>query len=192
MEAHEFNQNKKDILQKVSEQLGRKVYDGEVVVKNEYFTKLEESIPMWRSEIPDLRIESNEIFTLVEKKRGYYLKVQPFISLHLPDFSVIRFSPYKDNGLEISRIQTPIIGRGNGSKLMEIFFSIVRGTLDFVPMIWLECTGTVGINQTELNYGISNQTQFFRKFGFRVKDRSQYPRWVDMIRPEEKNVSPIE
>jgi hypothetical protein len=185
MEQQEFLRDKKDILKKVGEQLGKKVYDGEVVKKNEHYIKLEESVPFWRNEIPNLRIDVSQIFTLVEKQKGYYLKIQPYISLHLPDLSVIRFSPHMEDALEISRIQTPQIGIGHGTMLMEMFFSIVRGTLDFVPMIWLECTGAVGINQTEQNYGIANQTRFFRKFGFRVKDRSKYPKWVDMIRPAE-------
>jgi hypothetical protein len=185
MEQQEFLRDKKDILKKVGEQLGKKVYDGEVVKKNEHFIKLEESVPFWRDEVPNLRIDVSQIFTLVEKQKGYYLKIQPYISLHLPDLSVIRFSPHMEDALEISRIQTPQIGIGHGTMLMEIFFSIVRDTLDFVPMIWLECTGSVGINQTEQNYGIANQTRFFRKFGFRVKDRSKYPKWVDMVRPAE-------
>ncbi len=191
MDSHEFNENKKDILKKVSEQLGRKLYDGEVVSKNDYFIQLEESVPMWRNEIPELRIEVNQIFTIVEKSKGFYLKIQPFISLHLPDFSVLRFSPYQSDGLEISRIQATQIGSGSGTKLMKIFFIMVRQILGFIPPIWLECTGTVGINHTEVSYGLSEQTRFFRKFGFRVNDRSQYPRWVDMVRPKDENELPF-
>jgi hypothetical protein len=183
MEEQEFLRDKKDILKRVGEQLGKKVYDGEVVKRNDHFIKLEESVPFWRNEIPNLRIEVSQIFTLVEKQKGYYLKIQPYISLHLPDLSVIRFSPHKENALEISRIQSTQIGSGNGTKLMEIFFCMVRGTLGHIPEIWLECTGSLGHNHTETNHGLSEQTKFFRKFGFRVNDRKQYPRWVDMIRP---------
>jgi hypothetical protein len=68
---------------------------------------------------------------------------------------------------------------------MKIFFIIVKRILGFIPLIWLECTRTVGINHTEVNYGLSEQTRFFRKFGFRVNDGSQYPRWVDMVRPKD-------
>ena len=92
MDSQEFNENKKDILKKVSEQLGRMVYNGEVVNKNDYFIQLEESVTMWRKEIPELRIEINQIFSIVEKQKGFYLKIQLFISLHLPDFLVFRFS----------------------------------------------------------------------------------------------------
>ncbi len=75
-----------------------------MVNENDYFIQLEESVPMWRKEIPELRIEVNQIFTIVEKKKGFYLKIQPFISLHLPVFLVLRFLPYPSEVLEISRI----------------------------------------------------------------------------------------
>ena len=189
MEEQEFSRDKKDILKRLGEQLGKKVYDGEVIKKNEHFIKLEESVPFWSNEIPNLRIDVSQIFTLVEKQKGYYLKIQPYISLHLPDLSVIRFSPHLEDALEISRIQTTQIGMGHGTMLMEIFFCMVRGTLGCIPEIWLECTGSLGHNHTETNHGLSEQTKFFRKFGFRVNDRKQYPRWVDMIRPAEVQTS---
>ena len=185
MEEQEFSRDKKNILKRLGEQLGKKVYDGEVIKKNEHFIKLEESVPFWRNEIPNLRIDVSQIFTVVEKQKGYYLKVQPYISLHLPNLSVIRFSPHMEDALEISRVQATQIGIGYGTMLMEIFFCMVRGTLGYIPKIWLECTGSLGHNHTEVNHGITEQTKFFRKFDFRVNERRQYPRWVDMVRPAE-------
>ena len=181
----EFAENKKEYLRNIGEQMGMKIYDGEVVRRNSPYMNIEALIPLWRGKIPDVSFVVDEIHTLVETPKGYYLKIQPYISIHLPDNSLIRFSPYKDDGLEISRIQSAQMGSGSGSILMELFLGMVRVILGYVPLIWLECTGSVGIGQTYVNSGISEQTKFFRKFGFRVNDRSKYPNWVDMVRQPE-------
>lgn len=185
MGALEFAENKKEYLKNIGEQMGMKIYDGEVVRKNSTYMNIEALMPLWRGKIPDFTYVIDEIHTLVEKPRGFYLKIQPCITLHFPENCIIRFSPYKDVGLEISRIQVSQPGLGIGTTLMQIFFSIVRGILGYIPLIWLECTGSVGIGQTYVNSGISEQTKFFRKFDFRVNNRKQYPRWVDMVRQPE-------
>ncbi len=55
--------------------------------------------------------------------------------------------------------------------------------------MFLECTRSVGFHPDNSS-SISIQTSFFRKHGFRVENRKHYPRYVTMVRPEEKWNSP--
>jgi hypothetical protein len=78
-------------------------------------------------------------------------------------------APYK-NGLELTRIIVDQEGRGDGTKLMKMFFSlVVSAGLDLTTLhIMLECTGAVGGGSNYRQSTIRSQTKFFRKFGFRV------------------------
>jgi hypothetical protein len=187
MTSHPLIQNKVKYLKEVSSQTGMKIIDGELIPKNEIFSAIEEFIKA----IPQVEgvkrydIEIDQINTLVESKKGFKLKVHPHITFSAPDGSLIRFSPYKKDGLEISRIQSAKIGSGMGTRLMEDFLIFSRTYNGYSPLIYLECTGAVGWGDNRVNMEISEQTRFFRKFGFRVRNGKRYPKWVDMVRPAE-------
>jgi len=180
--VHPIVSDKANYLKTVSAQTGMKVIDGELVLRNEVFTIIEDFIR--RIPKADLKytFEVDEIHTLVENKKGFYLKIQPHVTFYTKDGSLLRFSPYKEDGLEISRIQATKIGSGIGTRLMTDFLKLIDALLGYVPMIFLECTGAVGWKETRVNYDISQQTRFFRKFGFRVNDGKNYPLWVTMVR----------
>lgn len=191
MTNHPLLQDKVKYLKEVSRQTGMKIIEGELIPKNEVFSAIENFIKAIPQEegVKRYEIEIDQINTLVESKKGFRLKVQPHITFSAPDGSLIRFSPYKKDGLEISRIQSSKIGSGMGTRLMEDFLLFSRAFNGYTPLIYLECTGAVGWKDTRVEYGISEQTRFFRKFGFRVKNRSKYPKWVDMVRPAEVPIS---
>jgi hypothetical protein len=102
----------------------------------------------------------------------------------MPDESLIRFSSYQNDGIELSRIWVAEQNQrqGKGSFLMNLFFDFLKEVLGFIPTIFLECTGGVGVGQNALSMDISMQTKFFRKWGFRVNDKKLYPTYVNMLR----------
>jgi hypothetical protein len=182
-QIHPIISDKKKYIKTVSAQTGMKIIDGELVHRNGAFSVIEEFILSLPEANYKYRFDVDEINTLVETPKGFKLKIQPHITFHAEDGSLLRFSPYKENGLEISRIQSSRIGSGMGTQLMNDFLKFVGALLGHVPLIYLECTGAVGWKETRVNYDISEQTRFFRKFGFRVKNGKKYPLWVDMVRP---------
>lgn len=181
--SHPLLTNKKEYLQSISKMMGKKVYDGEIVAKNDVFKRFEDLDNLRELTPFSCHFIADEIHTLVEDSKGFYLKIQPYICLWIEKGAMIRFAPHKADGLEICRIQVTDIGQGVGSDLMNIFLYLVSAVLGYIPQLYLECTGSVGWNENEVSIGISRQTAFFRKFGFRVNNRSKYPHWVDMIRP---------
>ena len=182
-QIHPIISDKKNYLKTVSVQTGMKIIDGELVHRNGAFSVIEEFILSLPGANYKVRFDVDEINTLVETPKGFKLKIQPHITFHAEDGPLLRFSPYKENGLEISRIQSSRIGSGMGTQLMNDFLKFVGALLGHVPLIYLECTGAVGWKETRVNYDLSEQTRFFRKFGFRVKNGKKYPLWVDMVRP---------
>ena len=103
---------------------------------------------------------------------------------------MIRFSPFGVNGIEISRIWVTHSnqGKGLGSKLMELLFQFLEDVLGEIPPLYLECNGSIGFGEEKEFTSISKQTSFFRKFGFRVKDGSDYPHFLTMTREIDNNL----
>ena len=70
--------------------------------------------------------------------------------------------------------------------LMNIVFDFCLSQLEFRPRFILECTGCHQSQGISSSIGITAQTSFFRKFGFRVENRKHYPHYVMMSSPESK------
>ena len=132
-------------------------------------------------------IKSNELFSryvengvignvVAKNGRNKTLTVHPFIRLDI-NVNHIGIVPH-GKGLKISRlyIKPEHQGKGMGTMLMDIFLTmLIEIGSDF--NIVLETTGFVGMGENELHTPISEQTRFFRKFGFRVvqsKSRGGY------------------
>lgn len=129
-------------------------------------------------------IESFLINSRVQIHKKFELKIRNSITIALENGSHLRFCPYQNNGIEISRLYVEECNQnnGDGTLLMNFLFNILLKVLKYFPVIVLECTGEVGYNETLIINSIQNQTKFFRKFGFRVdKNVSKYPYYVKMF-----------
>ena len=129
-------------------------------------------------------IETYLINSRVQIHKEFELKIRNSITISLENGSHLRFCPYKDNGIEISRLYVEECNQnnGDGTLLMNFIFNTIFKVLKNFPEIVLECTGEVGYKQTLIINSIQNQTKFFRKFGFRVdKNVSKYPYYVKMV-----------
>jgi GNAT superfamily N-acetyltransferase len=158
---------------------------------NEVFSKLKEVFETYfllidKFQVP-VQYESSEICSIVEFPHGAKMKIHNCLFFQFPDGSHFRFSPHSTDSLEISRIMVrpEFIGNGIGTLLMEMFFEFVGSTLGEIPKLYLECTGSVGWGDNNIDYNISKQTDFFRKFGFRVLNGKRYPEFVSMVREKE-------
>lgn len=114
-------------------------------------------------------VENGVIGNMVSRnKMNHTLTVHPFIRLDI-NTNHIGIVP-NGNGLEISRlyIKPEHQGKGMGTMLMDIFLTmLIEIGSDF--NVVLETTGFVGMGENELHTPITEQTRFFRKFGFRVE-----------------------
>jgi hypothetical protein len=181
----------KEIIKSLEDQLKRKVISYEEVEDNNYFiellNKVDEFIAVHNlSENLEKQLSgrSFQIISIVDLKKGSKAKFHNCITLALADESLIRFSSCGIDGLELTRILVKGENqkKGQGTYLMKVFMKFIKDSIGFIPTIFLECTGEIGIDKNAQSMDISAQTKFFRKFGFRVKDRSQYPNYVNMFR----------
>jgi hypothetical protein len=181
----------KEIIKSLEVQLKRKIISYEEVQDNDYFIQLLNEINQFvkvhnLNENPEkqLLLQSFEIISVVDFKNESKAKFHNCITLILPNESVIRFSSYGLDGIELTRVSVKEENqkKGQGTYLMTIFFKFIKDSIGFIPGIFLECTGQIGLDKNTISMGISQQTKFFRKFGFKVKDRNQYPYYVNMHR----------
>ena len=129
-------------------------------------------------------IETFLINSRVQIHKKFELKIRNSITIALENGSHLRFCPYQNNGIEISRLYVEECNQnnGDGTLLMNFIFNTIFKVLKNFPEIALECTGEVGYKETLIINSIQNQTKFFRKFGFRVdKNVSKYPYYVKMF-----------
>ena len=107
---------------------GIKVVSVKEINDNEVFLRLKASFESYFSEISETRLPllilMDKIFTAVEMKSGFKLKVHNYIFFELPDGSHFRFSPYGTDGLEISRIwvNPQHLDGGLGSAMMDMSY----------------------------------------------------------------------
>ena len=186
----------KEKIKLLEESLKIKIINYEEVIDNDNFKMLLDKIGEFvenhnLNEIPEkqLLLQSFQIITAVGLKNGSLVKNHNCITLILPDESIIRFSSYGQDGVELTRVWVKEENhkRGQGSYLMQIFFKFIEETIGFIPTIFLECTGEVGLGKNAISMNISDQTKFFRKFGFRVNERKYYPHYVNMLRESSSN-----
>ena len=138
----------------------------------------------FKNEFNKIEVEDGPTYSLVSILGKYTLKIRNSCTLSLTNGSHLRFCPYKENGIEISRVYVKPSNQscGNGSYLMNLFFSSILSCLKEFPEIFLECTGNVGYGDNLIENDISAQTTFFRKYGFRVDtNSSKHPHYVKMF-----------
>lgn len=182
-----------EVIQSVQESTGIKIVSVEEIADNEVFIRLKDSFKPYFSDFSEfgdrLTLVIDKILTVVELKNGGKLKVHNYLFFELPDGSHLRISPFGSDQIEVSRIwvHPNHINQGLGSEMMNLLLEFIRDTLGFVPPLFLECTGSVGLGENNQESPISKQTAFFRKFGFRVKDGKSYPSYVSMMRPKEES-----
>jgi hypothetical protein len=120
------------------------------------------------------------------------LRVHPLIKIEFGN-SHVTLCPFGDNGIEISSIV--VDGqRGNGMGSLMMLHTICLISDPFFnggcDNIMLECVGSIGFGDNADKSSISQQTKFFRKFGFRVskdrKDKYGNLSYVQMMYNEDK------
>jgi N-acetylglutamate synthase-like GNAT family acetyltransferase len=110
---------------------------------------------------------------------GEKVKVKDVISIELNDGSYIRFGQGdKPNQFEIATICVNSKNRKNGlgTYLIKLMFTFISDTIGFIPPFMLECTGMLNYNFSS----VKDQSNFFRKFGFRVTSKKGYPNYIKM------------
>jgi len=132
-----------------------------------------------------LRFMERDMYTIVETPKGGVLKMHNSIDFLFPDGSVIRFSPDKKDGLELTRIKvaTENRGIGLGRNIMELSLNSFEEVLGYVPRIVLECTGAIGVSHNYEELSLDAQIQFFQKFDFVIVEHDFNKGYVLMERP---------
>jgi len=121
------------------------------------------------------------------------LRVHPMIKITF-GHSFITLCPFGDTGIEISSVVVNGIetGKGMGSFMMIHTLCLISDPFFNTNCkdIMLECVGSIGFGENALSSSISQQTRFFRKFGFRVskdrKDKYGNLNYVQMMYDENK------
>lgn len=185
-----FTKEEREFVKTIQKETGIKIREIQRVEENEIFKKLLDDVDEYFTGFMMIRYNIMKMNSIVGVGKKTVLRIHNSISFHFPDNSVIRFSPFGVNGIEISRIWVTHSnqGKGLGSKLMELLFQFLEDVLGEIPPIYLECNGSIGFREEKEFTPISKQTSFFRKFGFRVKDGSDYPHFVTMTRETDNNL----
>ena len=182
----EFLKNKNKFIQEMKKSyndVGLKVDTVDVIPNNDVYLTLSNHI-MNNKFTEGVKTETYLINSRVQIHKKSNVKIRNSVTIGLANGSHLRFCPYKNNGIEISRVYVEEVyqNKGDGTLLMNLFFNSILICLKQFPVIILECTGQVGSGETLITNTIKNQTKFFRKFGFRVdKNDSKHPYYVKMV-----------
>ena len=116
----------------------------------------------------NIEIEEDEIVTAVTVKNKTVCTRHNFLYVELPDGSHIRFAPKNEKDVEITRIISNT--KGYGKLLMTLVLTAYSNSKlhDIDGSLVLECTGSVGLGKNKRDSSISEQSAFFRIFGFRM------------------------
>ena len=190
-----YQKDKKKLLKLYSEETNFKIHSAEFYESKGIFKILEDSIdnyfkPEGKYYLSGMAIEKEIMRSIVMNPDKTVLNIHDSITIFLPDGSHIRLSPHKDDTIEITRVLVTheIRNIGVGSILMDIVFKFIGRTLGYLPKMFLECTGAVGLDPLNAST-VAIQTAFFRKHGFRVNNRKHYPRYVTMIKPKQDYIN---
>jgi GNAT superfamily N-acetyltransferase len=114
-----------------------------------------------------------------------YMKEYEALSIELEDIAAIRIASSGQKSLEITHlwVHPRRQKKGLGTKLMNTVFDLCVSSLGHIPSFNLECTGNVTHEDDYYFMDISDQAAFYRKFGFRVIDRTKYPTYIKMEAP---------
>ena len=182
----EFLKNKNKFIREMKKSyndVGLKVDTVDVIPNNDVYLTLSNYIMNTKLD-EGIQNETYLINSRVQIHKKFNVKIRNSVTIGLANGSHLRFCPYKNNGIEISRVYVKKANQnnGDGTLLMNLFFNSILTSLKQFPVIILECTGQVGFGETLIINNIQNQTKFFRKFGFRVdKNDSKHPYYVKMI-----------
>jgi hypothetical protein len=173
----------RDFIEEIQTNVGLPIKNVQIVDDTEAFIKLIEGLNTYPFE-EVLFTNPFVIFSLVENKKGFTLKVHNCLTFQLHDGSLIRISPTDDDKIELTRIETSESGKGKGSELMKFLLNYIDSLLGYIPPIQAELTGAIGMNTTYKETPISKQKLFFQKHGFKVTYSSKG--FLKMERPESK------
>jgi hypothetical protein len=159
-----------------------------IVENNEIFEKLLNRIDLFKTLNPSIKAEYIFDSLVVPRNKINEVTFHNVIKISLKSGSYIKISSTTGNSLEISviKVKENKIRKGEGTMLMNIVFDFCLSQLEFRPRFILECTGFHQSQGISSSIGITAQTSFFRKFGFRVENRKHYPHYVMMSSPESK------
>jgi hypothetical protein len=172
-----FIREQKSILKKS----GFNVNIVEITRDNKVYLSL---LDFFNKEDTNIKAEHGFTESLVSILEKYTFKIRNSCTISLKNGSHIKFCPYKENGIEISRVYVKPCNQncGNGSYLMSLFFSSILSCTNEFSEIFLECTGNINDGNNNIENDISAQIKFFRKFGFRVdRNSSKHPYYVKMV-----------
>ena len=168
---------------KLSQVFNKKKVTHTEVETNAVFNKLIEGLQQY---------EKKPEFDYIVETRSYGLELNGFlhcnihngIAIGVGEIALIFINSHGESGLEISHLWVSPSQQkmGLGSRLVSEVFNLCQCILGHIPKISLECTGNTTHNGRLYITGISGQTAFYRKFGFRVSDRKKYPFYVRMER----------
>lgn len=154
---------------------------------NEPFKKLYDNIDTLEKDFPLCQFYKNVVTgSCIQKGKGWIHREHNSLQIEFGNETFLRVSPYK-NGLEITKVMVhqALRGKGLGEHMMwGLFLMCLKVGIDLEKTpIMLECTGQSGITISDIRL----QTNFFRKFGFRVDQKeSRYEdNYVQMnLQPE--------
>lgn len=160
----------------------KKIY---ITENNEILEELLIGFNQFKAANPNIKIEYIFDALVISKNNKIEANLHNVIKISLKCGSYIKVSSTTGNSLEISVIRVNEKKRkGKGSQLMNLVFEFCYTQLGYRPKFILECTGSLESFGFQSHTGISEQTNFFRKFGFRVVNGKNYPFYVMMSSPE--------
>jgi hypothetical protein len=178
--------NQRALISYLNKETGIGLKKIKLVENNEIFEKLLNGINLFKKVNPTIKIEHIFDSLVVSKNNIREATFHNVIKISLRSGSFIKISTATSDSLEISviNVQENKLRNGEGTRLMNIVFDFCYSQLEFRPRFILECTGNLKSYGYKSSTGISGQTNFFRKFGFRVVNRKHYPHYVLMSSPE--------
>ena len=176
-------------LKAISKASGVKIRTVQEIKNSKLFNTLSKELDIHFNQSPFNKILwflETDINTIVETPKGGVLKIHNSLDIHFIDGSVIRFSPDKEDGLELTRILIPEKnrGRGRGIDYLELVLSSIQDVLGYIPRINLECTGAIGVNHNYEDLSLDAQIKFFKKFDFLIVEHDLRDGYVLMERPK--------
>ena len=122
-------------------------------------------------DISDGLIEFNIDCRVMTSVVNDVVRIHPQILLHYGNCGFVTICPLGDNSIELStiRVVPHLRGTSMGSIIMTQLLEVLEEyqSEDF-KTIMLECVGSLGSGDDREVSSISQQTKFFRRFGFRV------------------------
>ena len=129
-----------------------------------------------------MKVHQHEINSIVQGPKGTTMKIHDCLDFIFSDGSIVRYSPFVQDGIELTRIQ---VSKGNrrkgiGTEMVNLTLVVISNILGYRPPVSLECTGAVGLKKNYEEVGLDNQIAFFLKSGFVLQEYSLDPPYAKM------------